>query len=205
MKFSSAVNVRFFKMSKAVKNRKEKKTLCGHLYGCSKELPVAELPTNRDIIQYIMLLRERSIYGTPMEQVSTKVRELWTKANILFVPPVTISEQRLQKRLDNLWESANLHAWGKLSQTKQISLMNNIDNLFDILTCKCPIFECDEVECDKTCSQKLHLHCPCPKKQKIPRSEIEFITGQRKKIGTVGPHQMATVDRAATKAYNNEN
>ena len=72
--------------------------------------------------------------------------------------------------------------------------MENLDKLVDILTCKCIIKSCAETQCNSACVSNVHITCDCKGDTKIPVIELAFIKGQREKVGSVGPHQMTSVD-----------
>ncbi|MCP4393106.1 MAG: hypothetical protein GY804_02395 [Alphaproteobacteria bacterium] len=80
------------------------------------------------------------------------------------------------------------------SKSTSEKFINRLDKLFDLAKCKCPIYECAEQSCPG-CEYKAHVSCGCPKVEKIPLMELQFILSQRRKKGERGTMQIASVDR----------
>ena len=75
-----------------------------------------------------------------------------------------------------------------------------LDQLFDITKCRCPILTCSETDCpgcpsDRAALPPRHITCVCPKDQKIPVLEVSFIDIQRKKIGEKSGTMISNVDK----------
>ena len=92
--------------------------------GAGKEFAVADVPTNRADIRRGLLLREQKLYeeGIPASHYPAKVlaRDLaplveqqWQKANGKFVPPLTVSTRRVEKKIEDLWEKVKAVAYGR--------------------------------------------------------------------------------------------
>jgi len=189
------------KAQKEMKTRSKSRTSMSVLYGKSKELPVAELPTARDILLYGLLLQEReeNLRGTPLfNQLAEDLMIQWGKASSCFVAPVTISDNGVLFKLKNLWNDASTHARNRLSKKKVTSFTEKLDKLFDILSCKCLIYSCSDAKCpDEQCAIQAHISCECPKASKIPAIELSFIKDQRDKIGSKGQKQIGLKDQVA--------
>ena len=51
------------------------------------------------------------------------------------------------------------------------------------------------------CNDRVHINCNCPREQKVPVEELEWLQNQRVKVGEKGGMQMAGVDSVATKKH----
>ena len=76
--------------------------------------------------------------------------------------------------------------------------MANLDQLFDIVSCQCPILLCSEFSCSDSCNAKVHINCSCPKENRIPELEVEFLNDQRRKSGSKGKLMIAGRDKVET-------
>ena len=169
--------------------------------GTGKELLVSELPTLRDILRFGILLKEQhdgSPIGFQVKEIAKHmvpaILAQWTKANALFKPPVIVSAKTISDKVIDSWNLASEISWKRVKKDKEEKFNQKLDKLFDILTCKCVIVSCLENGCLPGCTQEAHITCTCPKDMKIPVKDIAFIKGQREKVGSKGPHQMATKD-----------
>ena len=71
--------------------------------------------------------------------------------------------------------------------------IKRLDKLFDLAKCRCRIYECAEQSCS-SCEYKAHVFCNCPREEKIPPIELQFMLSQRIKVGEKGTMQIAYVD-----------
>ena len=78
--------------------------------------------------------------------------------------------------------------------------MRELETLFDILHCKCPILACTSGPCYSVCPG-VHLDCKCERDKKIPTVELPFILDQRTKQGHKGRMQMQSVDMKECKRH----
>ena len=127
---------------------------------------------------------------------------MWIQANVLFKYPVIHNEKHIISTLKDSWELAGQVSRGKASAKQKDKLETGLDKLSDILSCKCQISLCSENACTPDCKKKVHYACKCPKEQKIPHKELQYIYGQRIKVGTIGPHQMGPDDKQEQKRQN---
>ena len=168
--------------------------------GTGKELLASELPTNKDLLRLGVLLKEECDNTSDLsaEQLAKEIQphlnRQWSKANALFVPPVTNHDKTVLPKLRDLWQTATKIARGKASRLEKERLDSKLDRLFDILTCKCPIRSCEEWGCSG-CNVGAHISCSCSKDKKIPVCELQYIKDQREKVGSKGQQQISTVDR----------
>lgn len=189
-----------------VKTRLQVLTHLHHLVGQGRELPVAELPTCRDLIRYGLYLRELSDQDRRNYNNDQLVADLmesllvrWCSANPKFIEPVINSQVRIKTKLKSLWDQANKVSLGRAKLEEKDRFTEKLDKLMDILNCKCEIKTCTEVSCSSACLNGVHIFCDCSKDKKIPVIELAFIKGQREKVGSVGPHQIGPVDLPETR------
>ncbi|KAG7174253.1 hypothetical protein Hamer_G003164, partial [Homarus americanus] len=76
---------------------------------------------------------------------------------------------------------------GKGKLEVQQTFIQGLDRFFSILSCKCQSRSCTEVGCSPDCAREAHMDCcSCRREMKIQ--------GQRERVGSVGPHQIESVD-----------
>ena len=190
-------------------NVKTRWNVCSHLHqlvGSARELPVAELPTVRDLIRYGLYLREisdqdRRNYTNEqlVTDLMTGLLAQWSKANSKFTEPVINSKARIRAKLKAMWDQANKVSSNRAKVHERNQFMVKLEKLMDILTCKCDIKACSDLGCSSACVSGVHIACDCCRESKIPVIELAYIKGQREKVGSVGPHQMGPVDFPETK------
>ena len=70
-----------------------------------------------------------------------------------------------------------------------------LDTLFDIVNCRHDISLCGEAEAGCTgCDAKAHVSCDCPRPQKVPKLELEWLCNQRRKTSEQSNFQMSSRD-----------
>ena len=183
------------------RTRSETFTHMSNLIGCSREMLPSELPTLRDVLRHGLLLREQSNNdkrnypsSTLAKDLYEKVLEKWQRANSSFESPVVNSKVTIVKRIEENWEKARNISLGRGKLAVKESFVGKLDKLFDILNCKCDILDCSDAGCLGICPKKVHIKCNCPREQKIPVGELEYIKGQRLKEGSIGSHQIGQPD-----------
>ena len=155
-----------------------KKTSCP-VYGCASELPVNQLPSIENVMQFYLNKKSEHPKTTPASkiasEVATKVIDVWIRAGI---PTITLRYtiqklENLNQELRNLMKKK-----GQSKETGIEELKLNSLKLFDIAFCKCSDFNA----------------CCCERDKRIPAEEREFITDQR------GARRMVigTIDRKST-------
>ena len=183
-----------------------------NLAGPPEDLPLADLPTRRNVPQKMMqeklndpsLRYERHI---PTMELAGKtgwaVLSLWTQMNTQMTRAL-VKEKEVVRRVFLLWTrmeevasggrkkaSGKRKKYGQAGEERK-AFMANLDQLFDIVSCQCPILSCSEF----SCSDKVHTNCSCPKEIRIPELELEFINDQRRKSGSKGKLMIAGRDKA---------
>ena len=192
------------------RTRSECRTALSQYLGAGKEMHPSELPTLRDCLRHILLLKETGTryhfsFRTVTEEICNEIRRRWTKANCKLQPPVTITDCRMESKLLMLWAKANKIARGQIKSEGQInSFEEKLDRLFEITKCRCQILSCGEADCcgcPSTSSDlpPCHIKCFCPRKQKIPITELSFLLAQRQKVGERSSCMMGGVDQKESK------
>ena len=186
--------------SNAPRTRKKTGTKFSDFLGTGRDFLVSELPTLRDVLRYVVLLREQHEENARNITVREVAREVvpvlinqWVKANALFKPPVIVSDKTIIDKIVEAWSFVSDVVSKSVSKTKKEKFIIRLDKLFDIVTCKCQITSCSDFDCSSSCSQEAHISCSCQKDRKIPVKDIPFIKGQRDKVGSRGPYQIAGV------------
>lgn len=107
----------------------------------------------------------------------------------------------VRAKVKTLWEDGIKVATGNVKIEFKEKFIMKLDKLFDILSCHCTMKKCTElaVACSSSCAKNIHIECNCSREHKIPVQELNFICGQREKIGSVGPHQMGLTDHRETR------
>ena len=149
-----------------IKTRIQSSTLLHQLVGSGSELPVAELPTVRDLIRYGLYLREiseqdRRNYST--DQVVADITKgflaQWCRADPQFSGSVVNSHVRIKAKLKAIWEQAVKVSSGRAKQDDKDKFTGKLDRLMDILTFKFIIKECAEAGCNSACLSRVHISC----------------------------------------------
>ena len=157
----------------------------------------------RDALRYGVLIRQiseknqRTYTNKDIASDMTKaVLAQYTLANAQFKPPVITSQKKISERLLASWEKARDISLGRGKLAVKDSFAKQLDQLFDIITCKCPIVLCPEFGCDRDCKSEAHISCICKRELKIPVIELAFVKAQREKIGSIGALMIAKIFRS---------
>ncbi|XP_072389272.1 uncharacterized protein [Diabrotica undecimpunctata] len=157
------------------------------IFGSGSELPKNVLPTYKDMIKLFIFVSQsyKKQYNNCVrknsEIVTERVEEMWRRASIPIVEHKTILARVIayhdkyrtllkpyKGRKDEVGYKEKLFKFGEDSK-----------KLFDIATCKCLEF----------------TDCSCPKNQKIPIPERNFLIDQRTDRKMI----IGSLDREATK------
>ena len=110
-----------------------------------------------------------------MDNVVTGVRRLWTKSNSLFMPPITVKDNAIKKKLmDNWGKAADITRRRITNQNTISSFEERLDRLLDITVCQCVIEPCNDACSLPRCSG-VHICCDCSREIKIPALELNWI------------------------------
>lgn len=137
--------------------------------GNGQELLVSELPTVRDILRYGIYLREQcedDRRNYPVDQLVGDIYPAligqWRKANALFRPPVINEKVTIMSKLKDVWNQAVKFNLGKGKLQEKERFILKLDKLFNILTCKCQIMNCEEEGCEGCRERIRFLLCSLP-------------------------------------------
>ena len=161
----------------------------------SSELPVAELPTLRDVLGKCSAEKDKLHRNSRVEEflpvVVKSVRELYTKVNSnLVLHSDKIISQRIKTRYEEM-KHINRSKTSALAVSKFDKMLGEV---FDVLVCTCTIISCTDFECEK-CDFDAHIICDCPKEFKIPKKELSYVLDQRGRTGGArGTFQMKGLD-----------
>jgi hypothetical protein len=189
--------------------------------GAAKKFALADVPTNRAVIRMgLQLKEEKALQGVtdnkqqsnyPIKEMAKElvmlVEAQWQKANAKFVPPVTISKKQMEDKILVLWNKVLGLAQGRGKTAENYKIQESLDQLFDIVKCKHTIILCREpFSCCSDAKCKLGAHiskdCKCPKDQKVPILDLEWLRSQRDKKEEKGGMQMSAADHVDTKKQN---
>ena len=169
--------------------------------GSPEELPLVDLATRRNVLKKMQLekLRDpRNYRHIPnmdlAEKTGKAVYSAWRKVNHRLEGAL-VSEREVVRRVFMLWtrmeavasggrkkSSGKRKKYGKAGAERE-SFIADLDKLFDICSCHCPILPCSEFRCQAECKSKVHIKCKCLLENKIPEMELDFIHDQRCKVG----------------------
>ena len=116
--------------------------------------------------------------------LASQVWTQWKKANAQFESPVTLTEKIIADKISEngkVWEIKANHL-GRISHRENIKA--ELDKVFDILSCKCPILLCRDL--DPVCIGRInevHITCSCPFDHKLPKLDLLWVYSQRAKEG----------------------
>ena len=128
------------------------------------------------------------------EQGASRVQAKWAENNPQLV---LIQDFSIASKIQRLYEKATQVSINKVTAKSKKAFYTNLDHLFDILVCQCPIDTCSLSDClPAHCLVGAHIRCSCLKEFKISSMELPFIKDQREKIGLKGwAMQMAGADK----------
>ncbi|XP_065670929.1 uncharacterized protein LOC136089134 [Hydra vulgaris] len=176
--------------SKSRKTRLENSLKYG---GLPLEMPSADLPTFRQVIQFFYFTESNNQNISKqnlLEKVENSLSTLWNKVN----PRLPLLQRNsILRKLRNLFERVKSINRGRCkSKSKEYQDMI-LDELFDIPSCNCELATvlCNDrdVKCSIINCQVEHILCLC-KTRKVPSEDRSYIRDQRSKIGPKGIYQL---------------
>ena len=179
--------------SKKRKTRHTSGTKRSEYLGGGKELLPSEVPSLRAALQKGLLVQEEFMFKDggdrqnltirdTMQEVVGAIMKQWHKANVKFVPPVTINEKTLENKLIESWDKIGMIAKGKASKKLVSTWEEKLDRLVDITICRCEITLCSDPL--SPCSGQLepckapggaHIKCICKHSDKLPPLELTWL------------------------------
>ena len=123
----------------------------GKYGGTSHELPTADLPTYRQVIQGCYFEKELNPQKTPREIsqiINDKLVERWAKANPRIV---LLFEESIRQKVERVYTSATKISQKHEKKSVKKTLDGKLDKLFDLAACVCDLPEasCLEINCKK--------------------------------------------------------
>ena len=198
------------------KTRQQSGTRLRDYVGPGKEFLLSEAPTLRAIMQKGILMKEvamiegetsksRVFVGDIVRELAPLVLEQWQKSNAKFRPPVVMTEKSLVQKLEPLWKRVDEVARGKPRKGDSEKIPQMLDKVFDITACTHQIRLCSEAGSDcpgKDCQYKAHIKCDCPRTNKVPLLDLQWLAAQRAKTGEKSILMMTSDDKDETKKQN---
>ena len=129
------------------------------------ELPVADLATNRQVIQacyYEKQMQDQLKCREVCVNVAQKLRRKWSEANPNIIQ---LGEKVVINKVEKLYKKAVEINSKKAKATVKEQLDKRLDRLFDLACCNCdlPIVSCQDVRCKTPDCVRIHIHCNCPR------------------------------------------
>lgn len=160
----------------------------GSCFGPPCVLPdVGSLYTKRDVLAACQM--EKVVHPDNdnrwyASQVAPDIRKKFADANPLLV---VIANDSLVNKIAKDIEKASKVNRNKLKKKEKDIFMKNMNKMYDILKCHCPIIKCESPGHNSAhCHDGAHITCVCPRSDKIPAMELRFIMDQRDKEGLLG-------------------
>ena len=180
------------------------------LVGPGKNFLPSDVPTLRAVLQKGILIQEQNLIKQEKnrnqlsindlcELLAYEVQDQWRKSNEQFIEPVTVSQKSLKNRLKTYWKNAVDVANECSSKVVKDNLLQKLDRLLDITSCRHQIVLCDSPDIKCTgCKFKSHVvNCNC--KNKIPTLELNWLYFQRMKCSEKSQLQIASMDKVENK------
>ena len=125
--------------------------------GPSSDLPLADLPTLRDVLKQCQLLREQFIgenirnysIGQMSSDVLPLILRVYERAHADFVQiPIRFSDAVIMERIQRQWTTLSNIADKrvKVNARDNESFVGSLDNLFNILQCECDFVNCADAK-----------------------------------------------------------
>ena len=174
----------------------------GSCFGPACSLPdVGSLYTVRDVLAGLQMVKDLNPDQTmrwAVTQTASAVRAKWDATNPQLV---LIPDYPVLTKITRLYEKALQINNNKVTARVKHSFTDQLDKIFDILVCQCPIEKCAKPDCNPAhCHGGAHITCSCLRQDKIPSMELMFILDQRQKVGlTGGDMQMGNADKVEAR------
>ena len=134
------------------------------------------------------------------KSLASQVCTQWKKSNAQFKSPVTLGETRIADKIEITWISLKETVNPPNSISHREKIKAELDKVFDILNCKCPILLCGDLDpiC-VGCINAVHINCICPVAHKLPKLDLLWVYSQRTKVGDKSNFQYAGIEFKDTK------
>ena len=178
--------------------KKKTRKSAGACYGPPADFnDTGSLFTLRDVLAGVAF-KKLEHPGLPENQIYDIVEKI-IRGKFLQANPALplISPNSVIKKIQRAEESVQLLEHKKLKAVKKKNLTDNLDKLFDLVSCQCKIVHCEERDHD--CSGA-HIICDC--EAKVPAMEAAWLRDQRDKTGTKGGNYvMGGVDKKVARQH----
>ena len=143
--------------------------------GGPAELLSSDIPTLRDVLRLVLYFQRYEApnsYKICIPSLSRKAADhvlcAWNKSNSLFSSPVIISKNAIASRIQRAYnffaeladsKGTTRHHVNKHQRSSKTSWVNELDRLFDITKCRCPITKCtfEGTNCKSECKVSIKL------------------------------------------------
>ena len=138
-------------MAGRVKTRHASGSKMEEYLGTAKDILQTEVPTLRDCLRLALFIQKQNFVeqekgktkpiNDVLGEVVSKTFVQWQLSNVLFTPPVTVTPKAVQQRLKGFWVKISDMVWHRTtpSAKQRADLEEKLDNLLDIVHCKCRI------------------------------------------------------------------
>ena len=162
-------------------------------------------------------MKELAVIEEEKDKFNEKIRDMarqlvpliqaqWYKSNAKFGPPVTITEINMVRTVERFWRRVDDVARGRANKKEREKVEGLLDRVFDITVCPHTILLCSDVGSDcpdpENCEVGAHIKCDCPRENKIPTLDLQWLALQRAKRGEKSALMMAGNDKVETKRQN---
>ena len=193
-----------FSDNNMMKKKKATRVSFGGGFVSPSELPPSTLPTNKDVIGKVLLEipkhGEKNIKKS-YEVTCDEIIKMYTKVNSSL--PI-IQERAVLKRIKKIYENLKQQVKAGYTGKKRDCFVQDLENLFDIVKCKCDMKPCDLFDCEPNCQEKIHINCVCPKELRIPPSELIFIYSERNRVDGKSQYVIGSHDKVIESEMNKE-
>jgi hypothetical protein len=147
------------------------------------ELPVADLPTLREVLGKCTAEKNKLANNSKIEEVLPGVvKDLKDLYKIVNSNLVVLHDKLISRRIKAKYDEMKYLNRSKTANKAQASFEETLGEVFDIIVCQCKISNCFDSVCTG-CKLDAHTVCTCPKEVKIPKTELSYVLDQRSRTG----------------------
>ena len=147
------------------------------------ELPVADLPTLREVLGKCTAEKNKLANNSKIEEVLPGVvKDLKDLYKIVNSNLVVLHDKLISRRIKAKYDEMKYLNRSKTANKAQASFEETLGEVFNIIVCQCKISNCFDSGCTG-CKLDAHTVCTCPKEVKIPKTELSYVLDQRRRTG----------------------